>query len=268
MSSDEYFNRDPTADLLQVESLPVITRIGENGEEEAITCNDEKEDIFSRFLLVSCGDIEEDCDIHRKEAGHIYDEFYHRIMKKPTNTRHILFIRLLKHKYRFPETFCDEVARIRSLGNAGGNSFTSELLAIDFLVRFYKAQNVISENEVEYRCRNCPMLDCIVDIDDIRFGVSVTQFYNIHGTYDRATVDPIIRKKLNGLVASREHVADKHQFYNSILVVWVKSVKAEDKVTKAFVTLVNNNKDYDGISILILNAGSRFEQVVKNNILT
>lgn len=268
MNPEEILDNDPTIASLGVRSLPIITKIDDNGEEVAVNCDEEKEDFFSRFLLISCGDIEEDCKIHRSEVGHIYEEFYHRLIKKPKNTKHILFIRLLKHKYKFPESFCKEMLRILELGNAGGNSFTSELLAIDFLVQFYKAQNVLSENEIVYRCRNCPMLDALVEIDGISFGVSITQFYNIHGIYNRETLDPIIRKKLNGILACREHVSDKNLFYHAILVVWVKSVKAEDKVTKSFVTMVNDNPEYDGISILILNAGTRFDQVVKNNILS
>ncbi len=129
-----------------------------------------------------------------------------------------------------------ESTRSLSIDNAGGHSVISEMMSIEYFTRVFQAQDVLLEMEVEYWI-DYKMVDFICTLPKIgRVGVSVTRAMGYptpdYFTYEKAVF--LLRKKLYGLIVSRNGVIDKHSFFRSILHVWCQTSRIASFMKKAY----------------------------------
>lgn len=99
----------------------------------------------------------------------------------------------------------------------------------------YQAKEIILEMEVEY-WTTYSMVDYICTIGDSRIGVSVTRAmgYPTPDLFQRADAEYLLKKKLYGLIVSRNAVSDKHSFYRSVLHVWCQTQRIADLLSDVF----------------------------------
>jgi hypothetical protein len=131
--------------------------------------------------------------------------------------------------------------------NAGGKSSVSEAVSIDYFIKNFGATRILVEKEVEYWI-DYKMVDYICSINDQRIGVSVTRAMAVKtdpsGRHvvldlhpDKFTLDDAVRllkKKLYGLIVSRNGVTKNHCFYKSILHIWAASQDIADRLNLAW----------------------------------
>lgn len=124
----------------------------------------------------------------------------------------------------FSKNFTEDAIRSIAADNAGGKSWLSEALSINYFMERFGATKVIIEMEIEYWI-NYKMCDFICNIKDKRVGVSVTramQYSNLE-TFTLQAAYTLLHKKLHGLVIARNGVSKKHEFYTCALHVWCQT---------------------------------------------
>ncbi len=172
--------------------------------------------------------------------------------------------------------------------NAGGKSEVSEAISMDYFERIFHAHDIILEMEVEYWI-DYSMVDyvCTIDssLDPRRVGVSVTRAmgykkkgipqkvtdadkgkYLDESVFTREDANHLLRKKLYGLIVSRNAVSDKHSFYRSVLHVWCQSHRIAEMLREEFGKFDINDfgLDIQGTVILLLTVCS-FEGIYTNS---
>lgn len=131
--------------------------------------------------------------------------------------------------------FGEDSIRSLQVDNAGGNSVLSEMMSIEYFTRVYKARDILLEMEVEYWI-DYKMVDFVCTIPQGRVGVSVTRAMGYPNpekfTYEKAI--GLLRKKLYGLIVSRNGVLKKHSFFRSILHIWCQTREIAVFLRKAY----------------------------------
>ena len=121
--------------------------------------------------------------------------------------------------------FSKDAKRSLEVDNAGGKSTLSEMMSIEYFTRVLNAQDILLEMEVEYWI-DYKMVDFICTVPQYgRIGVSVTRAMG-YPSSDKFTPDHalhLLRKKLYGLIVSRNGVTKKHSFFRSILHIWCQT---------------------------------------------
>lgn len=173
----------------------------------------------------------------------------------------------------------DKVPRIEDLDydawrslvvdNAGGKSSVSEAASINRFVELFGADQILVEKEVEYWI-SYKMVDFVCTVANQRLGVSVTRAMAVKSTGQpggnyldlepgRFTLDDAVRllkKKLYGLIVSRNGVTKKCKFYKSILHIWAASQDIADRLTEAWndghVDISEFGLDIKGIVVVMI----------------
>ncbi len=132
--------------------------------------------------------------------------------------------------------FCEDAKRSLRVENAGGHSVISEMMSIEYFSRVFQSQDVLLEMEVEYWI-DYKMVDFICTVSGgVRVGVSVTRAMGFPDpsdfTYEQGLT--LLKKKLYGLIVSRNGVTKKHSFFRSILHVWCQTRKIANFMKKAY----------------------------------
>lgn len=150
-------------------------------------------------------------------------------------------------------TICAEESLNKN--NARGNSDISESISIDYLERYFNATNIITEMDVCYFI-DYKNVDFLCTIDKSRIGLSVTRAmrYPDPDLFTLEDARHLIRKKLSGLIISRNATVEKHSFFKSILHVFCQTKKISYLLKEAFDTLDDWGEHFDlkGIVILLL----------------
>jgi hypothetical protein len=150
---------------------------------------------------------------------------------------------------------CSSAKKSLEVVNAGGKSQVSEALSIDYFVKYYHACDIVFEMEVEYwSCYS--MVDYLCTIKQQRVGVSVTRAmgYPDEKMFDEQSASYLLKKKLYGLIVSRNATSERHSFYRSVLHVWCQSQRIAQLVQEAFsaLDLDDFGLDIKGTVILVL----------------
>lgn len=119
---------------------------------------------------------------------------------------------------------CKSARKALVVKNAGGKSQVSEAVSIQFFAERFKAKRFILENDVEYWAP-FKMVDYLCLIDDENVGVSVTRAmgYPNDEHFDESQAEKLLKRKLYGLVVSRNCTVKKHAFFKAILHIWCRS---------------------------------------------
>ncbi len=124
----------------------------------------------------------------------------------------------------FSKNFTEDAIKSLAIDNAGGKSWLSEALSINYFAERFRAEKFIHEMEIEYWI-DYKMCDFICNIKNRRIGVSVTRAmqyskledFTLHSAYT------LLHKKLYGLVIARNGISKKHEFYSCVLHVWCQT---------------------------------------------
>ena len=129
-----------------------------------------------------------------------------------------------------------DAAKVLDNPNAGGNSILSEVLACDILYRLHGAKNVHTEMEVNYIYSNWKICDFTMEIYDNRVGISVTRAMNYKdpSEYKLENADTLLRKKLYGLILTRDNATYIDTFYTSILFIWCQTTRIAELLCEAY----------------------------------
>lgn len=158
------------------------------------------------------------------------DEEIKRLLKTDVLGRQRKFYSIFIDTYNIPKyeivskKFTEDAIRSIEAENAGGKSWLSEALSINYFFERFNAHKFILEMEVEYWIQY-KMCDYVCNIGDMRFGVSVTRalgFPNLEN-FDLKAAYTLLHKKLHGLVIARNGVSMKHDFYKCVLHVWCQT---------------------------------------------
>lgn len=191
-----------------------------------------------------------------------------------TDPASVLIERLSNQSFLFVDTitirqtlttndFTDAGIRSLIVDNAGGKSAVSEALSIDYFVRMYGAKQVLVEKEVPYWIEY-KMVDFLCSIGQHRVGVSVTRAMAVQDSGRQIDVDPdaftidharrLLRKKLYGLVVSRNGVARACRFFKSILHIWVPTQHIAKMINQAWneLDLTVFDLDIKGVVIVVI----------------
>lgn len=168
--------------------------------------------------------------------------------------------------------------------NAGGKSEVSEAISMDYFERIFHAHDIILEMEVEYWI-DYSMVDYVCTIEGSRVGVSVTRAmgykkkgipqkvldvdkgkYLDESVFTQEDASHLLRRKLYGLIVSRNAVSDKHSFYRSVLHVWCQSRRIAEMLREEFGKFDINDfgLDIQGTVILLLTV-CPFEGIYTNS---
>ena len=125
--------------------------------------------------------------------------------------------------------------------NAGGNSEISEAWSISYLMDKIGANECIYEMNVRYIFNEYKMVDYIISVNNsntvTRIGVSVTRaICSPYKKYTREEGIRLLKKKLEGLVISKETVCGEQNFYQSILHIWVPNINVANLLKDIIIT--------------------------------
>lgn len=133
------------------------------------------------------------------------------------------------------EMLCKSAKRALVVKNAGGKSEISEAISIQFFAERFGAKRFILENEVEYWAK-FKMVDYLCLINRENVGVSVTRAMG-HPTdeqFDEISAEKLLRRKLYGLVVSRNCTVKKHAFFKAILHIWCRTEQVASTLKSTF----------------------------------
>ena len=148
--------------------------------------------------------------------------------------------------------------------NAGGKSEISEAYSIEYMMTRLHARDVLLEMQVEYIFRY-KMVDYICSISEKeprqsrgsdtqcpRVGVSVTRAFPYYGTFTEDDAAILLKKKLYGLIVSRNCVSEKLSFYKSILHIWCPTQEIANHLQKVYRSFDLNDFGLDVQNTLVL----------------
>ena len=127
--------------------------------------------------------------------------------------------------------------------NAGGNSIISEAISAELLSRLFRANSIRTEMEIEYIFSNWKIADFTVKMYNKNIGISVTRAANYKTTFNLASADTLLRKKIIGLVLARNGTSDKDSWQTSILHILAEEPRIKNLLHKAYKRLPNDLKD-------------------------
>ncbi|XP_024364790.1 uncharacterized protein [Physcomitrium patens] len=125
---------------------------------------------------------------------------------------------------------CHDALRVKYEQNAGGSSTISESLSVEYFARRFRAQDIVSEMEVEYWSSNWKKVDYICTLYGQRVGVSVSRAMAFPDpkAFSPEMAHRLLHKKLYGLVVARDGVTKRHSFSKSILHVWCETQRTAE----------------------------------------
>ncbi|AYV81008.1 MAG: hypothetical protein Harvfovirus13_14 [Harvfovirus sp.] len=139
-----------------------------------------------------------------------------------------------------------------SIENAGGSSDFSEALSIDLMAARFGASKFALEMEVEYwiSYKKC---DFVTVIHNQNFGVSVTRAmgYPKATNFTEGHATKLLNSKINGLLAAREVVGEKHHFTKCILHVWCQTNEIASLICKAHQVMVLADSVISQVIVLV-----------------
>lgn len=143
---------------------------------------------------------------------------------------------LFQNTYALPDGWAAEVLtgdaqEVLSDGNLGGSSVDSEAVAMELLARCELADLLLTEGEVDYDTEG-KKTDLVVQIDDLRIGVSVVRAYQYPpGSElgaDRA--EELLEDKLADIQLSSGNVSEDHAWERQILFVVAYNQQHADQI--------------------------------------
>lgn len=137
---------------------------------------------------------------------------------------------------------CSDATRSLTVDNAGGQSEYSEAISMNYFHTVLKASDMILEMEVEYWI-DYKMVDYICSVSGERIGVSVARGmgFPTHLDFTDKHALALLRKKLFGLIVSRNSVVDKHSFYKSCVHILCQSQHVADTLQRVYASLDIND---------------------------
>jgi len=174
------------------------------------------------------------------------------ILKVHASEREAIFVDMWKLSKN--PRFSEDSLRSLNVDNAGGNSMISEMMSIEYFIRVFEAQDILLEMEVEYWI-DYKMVDFVCTIPQFgRVGVSVTRAMGYPTpekfTYEKAL--GLLKKKLYGLIISRNGVTKKHSFYRSILHVWCQTPEIATFLRDAYASFDINDYGLNIKGVVVL----------------
>ena len=114
-----------------------------------------------------------------------------------------------------------EAEYILEADNAGGSSLYSEIYAFEVLRRCEEAGLLKTETEVIYDVSGGSITDLLLEIDELKIGVSVTRAYGWppEDPYTEEMAVTLLEKKLNGIIESSANVAPEDSWEKQVLHV-------------------------------------------------
>lgn len=124
-------------------------------------------------------------------------------------------------------------------GNAGGNSLLSEIFAYEVLARCEGAMLLKTETEVEYQNPMGKLTDLLVEMDEIRIGVSVTRAiaFPFEDPYTAEQAEALLADKLADIQLSSANVAAADAWQKQVLHVIAYSPMHADSLRTAYEAL-------------------------------
>ncbi len=129
-----------------------------------------------------------------------------------------------------------EAEYILDAGNSGGSSLYSEIYAFEVLRRCEEASLLKTETEVLYDVPDGSITDLLLEIDELKIGVSVTRAYNwpTDEPYTEEMAITLLEKKLNGIIVSSANVAPEDTWEKQILHVIAYTSDHADTIIEVF----------------------------------
>lgn len=121
-------------------------------------------------------------------------------------------------------------------GNAGGSSIYSEVFAYEVLQRCELATLLKTENEVSYTVSDTSITDLLVEIDDLKIGVSVTRAvgWPREDPYTVQQAADLLTDKLQDIQESSANVAAEDAWAKQILHVIAYEAQHADSLATAY----------------------------------
>lgn len=128
---------------------------------------------------------------------------------------------------------------MRFINNAGGNSIISEIFSYTYLEKYFGAELINTEMELQYT-RRCNIVDYSVKIADKTYGCSVTRcfnYINLKSDVDQSKIDRLLNKKIRGLYSANDNISGQ-RWDGLILHIMVPN-------SKITFQLINSIKQFD-----------------------
>ena len=124
-------------------------------------------------------------------------------------------------------------------GNAGGSSLLSEVFAYEVLQRCELAALLKTETEIVYVDPNGKLTDLLVEIDELKIGVSVTRAVGFprDDPYTVERARELLTDKLEDVAASSANVAAEDAWVKQILHVIAYAPQHADSMAQAYTEL-------------------------------
>ena len=129
-----------------------------------------------------------------------------------------------------------EADYILEADNAGGSSLYSEIYAFEVLRRCEEAALLKTETEVIYNVSDGSITDLLLEIDELKIGVSVTRAYGWppEDPYTEEMAITLLEKKLNGIIESSANVAPEDSWEKQVLHVLAYTSDHADTIIEVF----------------------------------
>ncbi len=143
---------------------------------------------------------------------------------------------------------CDHAIRSLKVDNAGGASYFSEALSIQYFHERFNANNFVLEMEIKYAWSNYKMCDFICTINNRtqkeQIGVSVTRAmgFPTPEDFDENDAYNLLKKKMHGLVIARDGVCTQFNFDTCFLHIWCQTKKIADLLKKVYPKIIEEDE--------------------------
>ena len=121
-------------------------------------------------------------------------------------------------------------------GNAGGSSLYSEVFAFEVLSRCEDAELLKTETEIAYTDPQGKLTDLLVQVREIKLGVSVTRAVGFprEDPYTKDDARALLDQKLQGVLESTANVAPEDAWSRQILYVIAYAQQHADSLNEAW----------------------------------
>ena len=121
-------------------------------------------------------------------------------------------------------------------GNAGGSSLFSEVFAFEVLSRCEDAELLKTETEIAYTDPQGKLTDFLIQLSEIKLGVSVTRAVGFprEDPYTKDDARALLDQKLQGVLESTANVAPEDAWSRQILYVIAYAQQHADSLNEAW----------------------------------
>ena len=142
--------------------------------------------------------------------------------------------------------------------NAGGSSKCTEVMSMQLLMECEGATVNKLETEIMYDVQG-KIADYIVDIGDVKTGVSVTRAYKgpVVDVYTLEDATSLLEKKLAGIEEARQNASEADTWDKSLVHIWTLHPEWAETVTEAWDALESELKA-STVVLITVEAGSEY----------